>query len=185
MNTNFYKLFNLSLAKQKGTLTDEMVKENYLNKRRQYFQMLKKCADKKEKHSIPELKEILDDDYLKLLDEAYESIKTENDRKKYDEFIANSEKEAKNQVLNTKKHSDNNLVNQENKGIEKQVNTTNASINTSENTKKDISFIPIYHGKYGKLPPKKNIHSNITKVSKNDHNSKTKNDDHNDDLDII
>ncbi len=147
METDFYKLFNLSLAKQKGTLTDEMVKENYLNKRKQYFQMIKKCADNKEQHSIPELKELLDDDYLKLLDEAYEAIKTESDRKKYDELIANSEKESKNQSSNEQQNSNNNSVNTE------------------------ISFIPIYKGNFGKLPPKNNMHSTKKSESKEEHNS--------------
>ena len=180
MNTDFYKLFNLSLAKQKGTLTDEMVKENYLNKRKQYFQMIKKCGDKKEKYSIIELKEVLDDDYLKFLDEAYETIETESARKKYDEYIANSKKESKNQDSIKKKDSDINSVNvktdsQDNKSDISQVTPTNT-------TSKDLSFVPIYKGNFRKIPPKKDTLTNNKDISENKRKVISKND--HDDIDI-
>ena len=37
---------------------------------------------------MPELKEVLDDNYLSFLNEAYKTIKTESDRKKYDEMLS-------------------------------------------------------------------------------------------------
>lgn len=180
MNTDFYKLFNLSLAKQKGTLTDEMVKENYLNKRKQYFQMVKKCGDKKEECSIIELKEVFDDDYLKFLDEAYETIKTESARKKYDEFIENSKKESKNQDSMKKKDSDINSVAVKANSQENKSNTNKVtSINT---TSKDLSFVPIYKGNFGKIPPKKDTLTKSKNISENKRKAISK-DDH-DDIDI-
>ena len=181
MNTDFYKLFNLSLAKQKGILTDEMVKENYLSKRKQYFQMIKKTGEKKEDHSLLEIKEVLDDDYLKLLDEAYEAIKTEENRKEYDELLANSKKESKAQPLSESKHpSSSTTTSIHNNDHNTHIVNHN---NTSNNATKDISFVPIYKGNFGQLPPKKSSHSTSKKESKDELNSSSKND-HNDDLDI-
>ena len=159
MNTDFYKLFNLSLAEQKGTLTDEMVKEKY---------------------SIIELKEVFDDDYLKFLDEAYKAIKTENDRQKYDESIANSKKESKNQDSIKKKDSD---INSVNVNADSQDNKSDTSTATSTNTtSKDLSFVPIYKGNFGKIPPKKDTSTNSKDISEDKRKVVSKN--NHDDIDI-
>lgn len=88
---NYYSIFNLGLAKQKGIITDEMVEKAYLAKKSQYLELTKK-NNKKEINSevikdCEEVKAYEQGNYLKMIEEAYNAIKTQECRKKYDESL--------------------------------------------------------------------------------------------------
>lgn len=86
---DYYKALNLSLAKQKGIITDEMVEKNYLAKRQQYLAMkeAKKLQTKDINLKSEELAAFLEDDYLTLLEDAYYALSSDNARKHYDELM--------------------------------------------------------------------------------------------------
>lgn len=106
---DYYKLLNLSMAKEKGMLTDEMVERNYNAKREQYLKMKKAGTNIKGVNS-GELDALNDGDYLQLLEDAYCALKTENSRKHYDELWssiqANREKNKQNEEKTTVEHKE-------------------------------------------------------------------------------
>lgn len=194
MDMNFYKLLNLSLAKQKGTLTDQLVEKNYSNIRQQYTQMMQKCANDKE--NVKKLEE-----HLKMLEEAYNAIKTENDRKQYDEYLANAEKESKNKNEETLSASrDNNEisntqvnnapVNDINNNLNNINNPQNTTVNNSvETQKEEIDCIEvveggiIYHGRY---IPRKSVEETqkVTRITDYPNTKQNEDRDDHDDMDI-
>ena len=119
---DYYKILNLSLQKQNGKLTDEMVKRNYLAKRENYLRMkekeehlrahderqslkLKKAKEGLNKFDSDEINEYFGGDYLTLLQDAYNAIKTEDSRKHYDELLKEMQK-RKEQEKNNAIHKD-------------------------------------------------------------------------------
>lgn len=110
---DYYKILNLSLQKQNGKITDEMVKRNYLAKIKIYQKMkekekyikskgkgqrlrLEKAEENLSRFNSEEMNEYLLGDYLTLLQNAYNAIKTESDRKRYDEYCKEMEKRKQN-----------------------------------------------------------------------------------------
>ena len=88
---DYYKILNVSMQKKKGTLTDEMVEQNYSAKREQYLKM-ENIKRKIDNVGSEELQALLEGRYLELLENAYYAIRTENARKHYDELCAIIEK---------------------------------------------------------------------------------------------
>lgn len=102
---DYYKVLNLSLAKKKGKITDEMVKNNYESKRAQYLSMKKNKQPDSLNFNImsDELNAYLQDDYLELLEDAFYALSTENARKHYDELLEMINEHIQNQrKLNVK-----------------------------------------------------------------------------------
>lgn len=104
---DYYKVFNLSLAKQNGTLTDEMVRKSYEAKKEQYLKMKSKENQKElngDSINSVELSAYQDDDYLTFLEDGYCAIHSENARKHYDELMEkiqeHIDKQRKNKFTN-------------------------------------------------------------------------------------
>lgn len=116
---DYYKIFNLTLAKQKGTITDEMVRKAYETKKEQYIKMQKNKNLKSQNIGITsdELTAYLDGDYLQILQDAYYALSSENARKHYDELMENINRHIEEQrVIKSKKS-----------GLEEMVQSTNLS----------------------------------------------------------
>lgn len=86
---NYYKMFNLTLAKEKGIITDEMVKRAYLDRKQKYLELRDK--DNKSMDSVKtnneQLIAFMENDYIQLLEDGYYAIRTTNARKHYDELL--------------------------------------------------------------------------------------------------
>lgn len=76
---NYYKILNLSLAKEKGTITDELVRKNYVSIKEQFFKL-------QENNQINLKSNYLDID---IIEDAYRALATENSRRHYDELVQN------------------------------------------------------------------------------------------------
>lgn len=87
-------MFGLSLAKQKGIITDEMVEKAYLDRIQKYLEF--KNRDSNNINSVKinneQLIAFLENDYIELLEDGYYAIKTADARKHYDELLQMLEK---------------------------------------------------------------------------------------------
>ena len=85
---NYYRMFNLSLAKEKGIITDEMVKKAYLDRKQKYLELRDKNNNKNSvKINNEQLIAFMEDSYMELLEDGYYAIKTANAREHYDELL--------------------------------------------------------------------------------------------------
>lgn len=147
MNNNYYKILNLTIAKQKGSITDELVRKNYLQLKEQYIKLSEKTAINKVKKakssSIKALTEIFSLDYKQILEDAYNALATENGRKHYDELLMEIEEHLKKtqETNKTKTNSSNKEETEIAKMEEKQdfgkkfkeaIKNTNQSVNTKQ-----------------------------------------------------
>lgn len=74
---DYYRILNLKWNKEKGNITDELVKKHYIER-------VKIC----EEYGIKFFKtEAMLNEYRIILDSAYMALATENARKQYDELI--------------------------------------------------------------------------------------------------
>ena len=105
-------MFNLTLAKEKGIITDEMVKEAYLDRKQKYLEFRDKDNDSinSVKTNNEQLMAFMENDYIELLEDGYYAIRTENAREHYDELlqmleehIQNSKTEEKNGLFQNQK----------------------------------------------------------------------------------
>lgn len=114
---DYYKIFNLTLAKKKGTITDDMVRSAYETKKEQYIKMQKNKNLRSQNIGIAsdELTAYLDGEYLQILQDAYYALSSENARKHYDELMENINRHIEEQRI----------IKSKNSGLEEMIQSTN------------------------------------------------------------
>jgi hypothetical protein len=124
---DYYRILGLTLAKSKNTITDDMVRRNFLAKKQQYEKMMQNNKGKELKSNYTasiEVQAMIDGDYLDLIEDAYYALATENSRKHYDELSNELNKHIEEQKSKNKLYADsakNNLKGQ----INNMVHTAN------------------------------------------------------------
>lgn len=109
---DYYKILNLGLQKSKGNVTNELVEKNYLIIKENYLKMMEKGKIKNHNKNVEENKksnsELLDaylsGEYLKVLEDAYNALKTEESRSHYDVILKQmkEQEEKQKQSVHTK-----------------------------------------------------------------------------------
>lgn len=151
---NYYNIFNLGLAKQKGIITDEMVEKVYLNMKEQYLKFQEKNTKNgiknKKVRASEEVRIIQEGNYLEELERAYNAIRTQEKRMEYDAFLKEEEyKTDEKKSINSQATS----------AITKKAEAFNELLRNyvskipkeylkTESKEREIDYTPIYKGKY-------------------------------------
>ena len=153
---SYYKILGLKNGPQDDNkvITDEMVEKAYEHAMKQLEYFESKARNEEEKEQIKKI--------AKSRKEAYEILKTEEKRKKYDEFEAEIRKAIKDKKEQEKikeempKKLSNKPVNKDltDEQYEQAKKATENAVKRMQPIKK-IEFTPIYKGQFGKMPPQR------------------------------